>query len=32
MLLAGLLVNDGQQITREEAILYTVNNGWFLKE
>jgi predicted amidohydrolase YtcJ len=30
---AGLLVNDGQQITREEAIrLYTVNNGWFLKE
>ena len=23
----------GQQITREEAIrLYTVNNGWFLKE
>jgi predicted amidohydrolase YtcJ len=30
---AGLLVNPGQQITREEAIrLYTVNNGWFLKE
>jgi predicted amidohydrolase YtcJ len=30
---AGLLVNAGQQITREEAIrLYTVNNGWFLKE
>jgi predicted amidohydrolase YtcJ len=30
---AGLLVNGGQQITREEAIrLYTVNNGWFLKE
>jgi predicted amidohydrolase YtcJ len=30
---AGLLVNNGQQITREEAIrLYTVNNGWFLKE
>jgi predicted amidohydrolase YtcJ len=30
---AGLLVNSGQQITREEAIrLYTMNNGWFLKE
>ncbi len=30
---AGLLVNAGQQITREEAIrLYTVENGWFLKE
>jgi len=30
---AGKLVNAGQQITREEAIrLYTVNNGWFLKE
>src|SRR5579871_2835679 len=30
---AGLLVNGGQQITREEAIrLYTVENGWFLKE
>ena len=30
---AGKLVNNGQQITREEAIrLYTVNNGWFLKE
>jgi hypothetical protein len=30
---AGLLVNADQQITREEAIrLYTVNNGWFLKE
>lgn len=30
---AGRLVNNGQQITREEAIrLYTVNNGWFLKE
>jgi hypothetical protein len=29
----GKLVNGGQQITREEAIrLYTVNNGWFLKE
>jgi hypothetical protein len=30
---AGKLVNAGQQITREEAIrLYTVANGWFLKE
>jgi hypothetical protein len=30
---AGVLVNAGQQITREEAIrLYTVANGWFLKE
>jgi predicted amidohydrolase YtcJ len=30
---AGELVNGGQQITREEALrLYTVNNGWFLKE
>ncbi len=30
---AGLLVNGGQQITREEAIrIYTVENGWFLKE
>jgi len=30
---AGKLVNAGQQIKREEAIrLYTVNNGWFLKE
>jgi hypothetical protein len=29
----GQLVNAGQQITREEAIrLYTVNNGWFLRE
>jgi predicted amidohydrolase YtcJ len=29
----GLLVNAGQLATREEAIrLYTVNNGWFLKE
>ena len=26
-------VNLGQHTTREEAIrLYTVNNGWFLKE
>jgi predicted amidohydrolase YtcJ len=30
---AGKLVNSGQQITREEAIrLYSVENGWFLKE
>jgi hypothetical protein len=30
---AGNLVNGGQQITREEAIrLYTVENGWFLRE
>lgn len=29
----GNLVNAGQQITRQEAIrLYTVANGWFLKE
>jgi predicted amidohydrolase YtcJ len=29
----GNLVNGGQQITREEAIrLYTVANGWFLRE
>jgi predicted amidohydrolase YtcJ len=29
----GNLVNAGQLLTREEAIrLYTVNNGWFLKE
>jgi predicted amidohydrolase YtcJ len=29
----GKLVNASQKITREEAIrLYTVNNGWFLKE
>lgn len=31
--IVGNLVNNGQQITREEALrLYTVNNGWFLKE
>jgi len=30
---AGRLVNNGQQITRDEAIrLYTVANGWFLRE
>jgi predicted amidohydrolase YtcJ len=29
----GNLVNNGQQITREEALrLYTVANGWFLRE
>lgn len=29
----GDLINDGQQLTRMEAIrLYTVENGWFLKE
>ena len=29
----GALINDGQQLTRMEAIrLYTVDNGWFLKE
>ena len=27
------LVNDGQQITRQEVLrLYTANNGWFLRE
>ena len=30
---SGQLVNDGQQITRMEALrLYTRENGWFLKE
>jgi hypothetical protein len=29
----GTLINEGQQLTRMEAIrLYTVENGWFLKE
>ena len=29
----GHLVNDGQQISREQAIrLYTAENGWFFKE
>lgn len=29
----GELINDGQQITREEVLrLYTANNGWFLRE
>ncbi len=30
---AGELVNDKQQLTRQEAVrLYTANNGWFLHE
>ncbi|MBV8906161.1 MAG: amidohydrolase family protein [Acidobacteriia bacterium] len=30
---AGALVNDKQQISRQEALrLYTANNGWFLHE
>jgi predicted amidohydrolase YtcJ len=30
---AGALINQGQQITRMEALkLYTADNGWFLKE
>jgi predicted amidohydrolase YtcJ len=30
---AGVLVNEGQQITREEAIrLYSEANGWFARE
>jgi predicted amidohydrolase YtcJ len=30
---AGEMINDGQQITREEVLrLYTVENGWFLGE
>jgi predicted amidohydrolase YtcJ len=30
---SGALINQGQQITRMEALkLYTANNGWFLKE
>ena len=30
---AGDLINDGQQITREEVLrLYTANNDWFLGE
>lgn len=29
----GELINDGQQITREEVLrLYTHDNGWFLRE
>jgi predicted amidohydrolase YtcJ len=30
---SGVLINDGQQLTRAEALrLYTSANGWFLKE
>ena len=30
---AGDLINDGQQITRMEALrLYTADNGWFFRE
>jgi hypothetical protein len=30
---AGVLINDGQQITRAEVLrLYTAANGWFLRE
>jgi predicted amidohydrolase YtcJ len=30
---SGVLINQGQQISRLEALkLYTANNGWFLKE
>jgi predicted amidohydrolase YtcJ len=30
---AGEVINDGQQITRMEALrLYTANNGWFFRE
>jgi predicted amidohydrolase YtcJ len=29
----GVLINDGQQITRQEAVyLYTGANGWFSRE
>jgi predicted amidohydrolase YtcJ len=29
----GELINDGQQITRQEVLrLYTRDNGWFLRE
>lgn len=29
----GVLINDGQQITRAEVLrLYTRDNGWFLRE
>jgi predicted amidohydrolase YtcJ len=28
-----VLINDGQQITRQQALkLYTADNGWFLRE
>jgi predicted amidohydrolase YtcJ len=30
---AGMLINEGQQLTRAEALrLYTAANGWFLRE
>ena len=30
---SGVLINAGQQLTRTEALrLYTVENGWFLRE
>jgi hypothetical protein len=30
---AGLLVNDGQTVSREQAVrLYTAANGWFMRE
>ena len=30
---AGVLINDGQQVSRAEALrMYTSANGWFLKE
>jgi predicted amidohydrolase YtcJ len=30
---AGMLVNDGQTISREQAVrLYTAANGWFMRE
>jgi predicted amidohydrolase YtcJ len=29
----GVLINGGQQITRQEVLkLYTADNGWFLRE
>jgi predicted amidohydrolase YtcJ len=29
----GVVINDGQQITREQVMrLYTASNGWFLRE
>ena len=29
----GVLINAGQQITRQEVLkLYTADNGWFLRE
>jgi hypothetical protein len=30
---AGALINEGQQLTRMEALrLYTAENGWFFRE